>query len=385
MKKLCIDPFSDRFNGTDYINELESMAAKPLLTREEIEDSKSYIAMQDTTQLHTGMCGLTHSAFILLAKIAVSAPQLTDVKLDNNNLGALGIEITRILMSSKSITKFDFSGNNLGEHAITMAADLSSYPLLKELDLWNNNLRDSIDPITRHLSNSSSLIRLNIGNNNLEEESVVAAANLTESMSLEEISMDNNNIGDENGVMVVAHLSQLASLRELSMIRNNLSESVADMGEILSVFPALTYLDLAKNDMGSEAGKAFAKNISQSPTLEKLSIWANGLREGCVEVIKNLQNSKTLQYVDMSDNGHLVFMNDIRKVLNSHTQKASEWEEWSKECLEAMKCLSNVLSVDMVYESPGLISEVFNDIEYLGDDGQLPVNPYNLIKFNLSD
>ncbi len=153
----------------DELNKLALVDPTPQLDDASIQDSIFLRVIKGRSKIELAdfifFPHLTHTGFVMAAKILATSPSLTTLDMSSNGLGEYAIPVIQALATSPSLTTLDMRSNGLGEHAIPVIQALATARSLRILNIQDNNLDKTAIPVAQAVATSLSLHTLYIRDN----------------------------------------------------------------------------------------------------------------------------------------------------------------------------------------------------------------------------
>ncbi|KAJ4956464.1 hypothetical protein NE237_013247 [Protea cynaroides] len=319
---------------------------------------RAFIDEQETEELlrplkeqgnsYTKICLSNRSFGVGAARIAepilVSLKdQLTEVDLSDFIAGrpeAEALEVMNIFSSALEgcvLKSLNLSNNALGEKGVRAFAELlKSQSSLEELYLMNDGISEEAARAVCELIPSTEKLRvLHFHNNMTGDEGAIAISEVVKrSPALEDFRCSSTRVGSEGGVTLAKALGTCTHLKKLDLRDNmfgvdagvSLSKALSGHAGLMEAYlsylnledegataltnafkesaPSLEVLEMAGNDITSEAAPAIAACIKAKQLLTKLNLAENELKdEGAIVIAKALEEDHNqLREVDLSTN-----------------------------------------------------------------------------------
>ncbi|KAG5408703.1 hypothetical protein IGI04_005022 [Brassica rapa subsp. trilocularis] len=115
---------------------------------------------------------------------------------------------------------------------------------------------------------------------------------------LSSLNLSDNALGEKGVRAFGTLLKSLSSLEELYLMNDAVADALKESASPVEV------LEMAGNDITSEAASAIAACVAANQDLNKLNLSENLLRdEGCIQIEKSVEEDHSkLQYIDLSNN-----------------------------------------------------------------------------------
>ncbi|RIB30295.1 hypothetical protein C2G38_2153070 [Gigaspora rosea] len=176
---------------------------------------------------------------------------------------------------------------------------------------------NEINELSKVISKNTTVTSLNLSNIRLGSINVnfitnffkragvkILADALCKNSMLTCLDLSKNNLGSEEGKALAGALCKNSTLTSLNLGNNKLgSEGGKALADALCKNSTLTYLNLYDNNVGSEGGKALAGALCKNSTLTYLNLYNNDFRsEGGKALANALCKNSTLTYLNLYDN-----------------------------------------------------------------------------------
>ncbi|XP_072892381.1 NACHT, LRR and PYD domains-containing protein 14-like isoform X3 [Hemitrygon akajei] len=228
--------------------------------------------------------GLTASCSEDLASALRATPSLTRLEVGNNNLGDSGVKTLSTALKDPNckMQKLCLSKNGLtADCARDLTSIVAANPTLTELDLDQNQLGDSgVEVLSEALRKSNCNVQeLSLNDNSLTASAAEHLASaLGNNPSLTALSLGDNNLGD-SGVKLLSEALKTTdcNIQELRLNNNGLTPSCAeDLASALVTSDTLTGLNLNDNNLGDSGVKVLNKALMHPDCkIEKLGLRQN--------------------------------------------------------------------------------------------------------------
>ncbi|NXU79988.1 RINI inhibitor, partial [Oreotrochilus melanogaster] len=303
-------------------------------------------------------CNLSSSNCKDLSSIINTNPSLTELKLNNNELGDAGIEYLckGLLMPTCSLQKLWLQNCNLTSASCeTLSSILSAQPSLTELHVSDNKLGTAgVQVLCQGMMNPScKLQKLQLEYCELTADIVESLnASLQSKPSLKELSLSNNTLGDRAVKQLCQGLVEASCSLELLHLENCgiTSDSCQDISAVLSTKSSLRDLSVGDNKIG-DSGLALLCQGLLHPNckIQKLWLWDCDLTSAsCKDLSRVISTKETLAEISLIDNNlRDSGMEMLCQALKDPKSKLQEL--WVRECgltTACCKALSSALSVN---------------------------------------
>lgn len=201
-----------------------------------------------------GSCNLDSKSIIPIARALETNSRLTSLRLFNNSIGQIGIEMLASAVEvNRSLLSLDLSNVPMNASAFSkLASALEVNTSLIDIDLSKNGPCKS----SNKTAALKSALRLN--------------------RSLTRINLSQNEFDSKNTLQLIL---------------------------ALGLHPRLTSIDISLNDIGSEGGMSFAVILKSNMTLTSLYLGCCKIEDvGAIAIASALKTNKTLRDVNLSGN-----------------------------------------------------------------------------------
>ncbi|XP_008934215.1 PREDICTED: ribonuclease inhibitor-like, partial [Merops nubicus] len=303
-------------------------------------------------------CNLSSSNCEDLSSIISTNPSLTELKLNNNELGDAGIQhlCKGLLTPNCSLEKLWLQNCNLSSASCeTLCAVLGALPTLTELHIGDNKLGpDGVKVLCQGIRNPNcKLEKLHLEYCELTGDVMEALnATLQSKPTLQELSLSNNALGDAaikqlcQGLMATTCNLKILQLENCGIT----SDSCGEISAVLSNKSSLTDLSVGDNKIG-DAGVALLCQGVMHPNckIQKLWLWDCDLTSAsCKDLSRLMSTKETLNELSLIDNNlsdsGMEMLCEALKDPNCKLQ-----ELWLRECgltTACCKAISSALSVN---------------------------------------
>ncbi|KAM7485570.1 hypothetical protein LguiA_001579 [Lonicera macranthoides] len=235
---------------------------------------------------------------------------LKTLNLSNNALGEKGVRaFSSLLQSQSSLEKLYLMNDGISEEAARAVCELiPSTEKLKVLHFHNNMTGDEgAVAISQVIERSPLLEDFRCSSTRVDNEGGIALAKaLRICAHLKKLDLRDNMFGVEAGVLLAKSLARHANLTEIYLSYLNLEDegAIAIANVLKESAPSLQVLEMAGNEITVEAAPSLAACIVSKPSLTKLVLAENELKDdGAVQISKALEEGHDeLKEVDMSAN-----------------------------------------------------------------------------------
>ncbi|KFV44983.1 Ribonuclease inhibitor [Tyto alba] len=303
-------------------------------------------------------CNLSSSSCEDLSIILSVNPSLTELKLNNNELGDAGFEILckGLLTPSCSLQQLWLQNCNLTSASCEMLRSvLSAQPSLKELNVADNKLGTAgVKVLCQGMMNPNcKLQKLQLEYCELTADIMEALGSALQSNpTLKELSLSNNTLGDTAIKQLCQALVETSCNIELLHLENCgiTSDSCREMSRVLSNKSSLIDLIMGDNKIG-DSGMALLCEGLMHPNckIRKLWLWDCDITSASCEGLSRLISTKeTLTEMSLTDNNlRDSGMEMLCEALKDPRSKLQEL--WIKECgltTACCKAISSALSMN---------------------------------------
>ncbi|XP_042301381.1 ribonuclease inhibitor [Sceloporus undulatus] len=308
-----------------------------------------------------------------------SLRQYKTIRLDDCNLSTSNCkDISTILSTNQDLTELKLNNNELGDSGVEVLSKGLLHPSCKLQKLWlqNCNLTEACcENLRSVLSSKSSLTELHLGDNTLGTSGVKVLCQglLDPNCQLENLHLEYCELSAENVEAISSALRTKSSLKELNLSNNSLGDaavkqlcqsvldtrcnlqtlrlencdvtanSCEDLSTVLSTKPSLTELCIGENKIG-DTGVALLCQAVLNPNckVQKLWLWECGISaSGCKDLSNIIGTKETLKEMslignDLKDEG-MEFLCQGLKNPNTKLQSL-----WMRECGLTRACCKNL-------------------------------------------
>ncbi|NXN08697.1 RINI inhibitor, partial [Indicator maculatus] len=257
-------------------------------------------------------CNLSSSNCKDLSSIIHVNPSLTELKLNNNELGDAGIEYLckGLLMPSCSLQKLWLQNCNLTSASCeTLRSVLSAQPALTELHVGDNKLGTAgVKVLCQGIMNPNcKLQKLQLEYCELTADIVEALnAALQSKPTLKELSLSNNTLGDAAVKQLCQGLVEASCNLELLHLENCgiTSESCREISAVLCSKAALVDLSVGDNKIGDSGLALLCQGLLHpSCRIQKLWLWDCDLTSAsCKDLSRLISTKESLAEISLIDN-----------------------------------------------------------------------------------
>ncbi|XP_054683752.1 ribonuclease inhibitor isoform X3 [Grus americana] len=315
-------------------------------------------AMKSCKSIRLDDCNLSSSNCEDLSSIINTNPSLTELKLNNNELGDAGIEYLckGLLTPSCSLQKLWLQNCNLTSASCeTLRSVLSAQPSLTELHVGDNKLGTAgVKVLCQGMMNPNcKLQKLQLEYCELTADIVEALnAALQSKPTLKELSLSNNTLGDTAVKQLCRGLVEASCNLELLHLENCgiTSDSCREISAVLSNKSSLIDLSVGDNKIG-DSGLALLCQGLMHPNckIQKLWLWDCDLTSAsCKDLSRLISTKETLTEISLIDNNlRDLGMEMLCQALKDPRSKLQEL--WIRECgltTACCKALSSAVSVN---------------------------------------
>jgi Ran GTPase-activating protein (RanGAP) involved in mRNA processing and transport len=233
---------------------------------------------------------ITEEQVLSLAEALKSNTSLTELNLENNQIGASGgASIAEALKSNTSLTTLNLSWNQIGASGgASIAEALKSNTSLTELNLENNQIEDSGGAaIGEALRSNTSLTSLYLLDNKIGASAGASIADaLKSNTSLTSLDLSWNQIGASGGASIAEALKSNTSLTTLDLQSNQIGASGGtSIAEALKSNTSLITLDLQSNQIGASGGASITEALKSNTSLITLNFSWNEIGDSAGKAI----------------------------------------------------------------------------------------------------
>lgn len=320
-------------------------------------------------------CSLSSSSCADIASVLSTNQALTELNLNNNEVGDSGVELLcKGLMSSNcNLQKLWLRNCNLTKACCeSLSSVLRSKPSLIDLHLGDNKLGTSgvktlcqglLDPNCKLQSLQLEYCEFTAANAEL-----LSSALRTKS-SLKELNLSNNKLKDAAvKKLCQALLEANCKLQSLQMENCGITAAgCGDLSTLLSAMPTLTELCIGENKIG-DAGVAVLCQGLLNPNckIEKLWLWECGISPaGCKDLSNAISSKETLKELslmgnDFKDQGMELLCQGLKD------PKTKLQSVWLRECGLTAACCKTLGSI---FSTNSLLKELHIGCNPLQDEG----------------
>ncbi|XP_054828523.1 ribonuclease inhibitor isoform X2 [Eublepharis macularius] len=299
-------------------------------------------------------CSLLSSHCEDLSSVLSANQNLTELKLNNNELGDSGLEkLCKGLMNpSCKLQKLWLQNCNLTKACCeNLRSVLSTKPSLAELHLGDNRLGTSgVNVLCQGLLDPNcQLQKLQLEYCELSARNTEAlSAALRTKTSLNELNLSNNKLGDAAVKQLCEGvLDANCNLQSLQLENCRITaSSCGDLGTVLSTKPSLKELCIGENKIGDAGAAHLCKGLlNPNCKLEKLWLWECDLSAACCKelahVIATKETLKEMSLIgnNLKDEGMEYLCQGLKD------PKAALQSLWLRECGLTAACCKSVGSV----------------------------------------
>ncbi|NXM39955.1 RINI inhibitor, partial [Gymnorhina tibicen] len=298
-------------------------------------------------------CNLSSSNCEDLSSIINTNPSLTELKLNNNELGDAGVEYLckGLLTPSCSLQKLWLQNCNLTSASCeTLRSVLSAQPSLTELHVGDNKLGTAgVKVLCQGMMNPScKLQKLQLEYCELTADIVEALnAALQSKPTLKELSLSNNTLGDTAVKQLCRGLVEASCNLELLHLENCgiTSDSCVDISAVLRNKSSLMDLSVGDNKIGDAGLALLCQGLMHSSCkIQKLWLWDCDLTSAsCKDLSRLISTKETLTEISLIDNNlRDSGMEMLCQALKDPKSKLQEL--WVRECGLTTACCKAVSS-----------------------------------------
>ena len=257
-----------------------------------------------------------------------NVPNLHSFYYDGNYLPTNEMQnFVKNILNSKSLTYLFLQNNQINDDSMELISFLiSKNCYIHTLNLgYNKFTSKGIQSLYNGLkSKDTRIIELSLSNNNLNEDSLKFLSEaLKNHMTVSCLNLSYNNFSrGECGNLVSEIISTCPRLKHLNLTACHLGLKMKDVLKILEDNKTISYLDLSVNDIGNntEIFKALASMIGNNMYIKYLYLDTNYITDKDFEIIihEGITKSKNLCYLSLKSNK--ITLNSI-KVLSDSIKK----------------------------------------------------------------
>ena len=162
--------------------------------------------------------------------------------------------LSKALASRTCLTELDLENNDIGAHAAAIFTALGNHTKLRSLNLANTNVSPKdLLVLNEVLEKQSSLTSINFANNGHILSKIPGLLNALKSHKLRELNLENCGIAENEVVALSDLLKSQSSLCSINLNDNNIGENAEQLNEALASHTSLTEIRLARNSIRSSA------------------------------------------------------------------------------------------------------------------------------------
>lgn len=209
-------------------------------------------------------------------------------------------------MSSVNVMTFFVGATQTGSAGYAIGQMLAKNSTLDFLGLKNNKLNDTdCIALAEGLGENSMLHSLDLSNNELGAGSAHALATILMRSELRELDLGWNKLQNTGAVLMIKEGLSVTTVKKLVLAWNGLGDDTAEqLGKVLAGSSPLEEINLGHNNIGTKGAEWLSKGIRGCMALAVFIINNNPLRdEGCVALLRAIQENSTLYSVDMRETG----------------------------------------------------------------------------------
>uniref|UniRef100_A0A8D0GKP0 Ribonuclease/angiogenin inhibitor 1 n=1 Tax=Sphenodon punctatus TaxID=8508 RepID=A0A8D0GKP0_SPHPU len=299
-------------------------------------------------------CSLSTSSCEDLSSVLSTNQSLTELKLNNNELGDSGVELLckGLLNPSCNLQKLWLQNCSLTEACCkSLRSVLGTKQSLKELHLGDNKLGTSgVKLLCQGLMDPNcKLQKLQLEYCELTPDNLeILSSALRAKSTLKEINLSNNDLGDASIKLLCQGLMDPnCKLQSLQLESCGITQAACgDLSTVLGTKPSLTELCIGENKIG-DAGVALLCQGLLNPNckIEKLWLWECGLSaNSCKDLVGVISTKETLRELslvgnDLGDAGMEFLCQGLKD------PKATVQELWLRDCGFTAACCKSISSV----------------------------------------
>ena len=174
---------------------------------------------------------------------------------------------------NSTITEVNLDDNNIGDTGATALAEaLKGNSTFKYLYLGKNNIGDrGAIALAEALKVNSTITNVNLYDNNIGATGARALAEaLNVNSTITAISLNDNNIGDTGARALAEALNVNSTITDVSLGNNNIGDIGATaLAESLKVNLTIIYIELNNNNIGNEGAIALARALREAHQLQR--------------------------------------------------------------------------------------------------------------------
>ena len=199
---------------------------------------------------------------------------------------------------STSLVHIDLGGNGIGR----LGKVFSQCSSLTSLDLSSNNICtadiEETEDLQQVFKQCTKLVTLKLFSNEIDDKEFINLSKvLSHCTSLKELNISGNHITNYTSLPLCTQLNYL----NISLNNFNYNE-IANIGEVLSPYKALTKLDLSNIKLSDNGLISFSKTLPEYRLLKKLDLSKNGISSiGIISLISVLSQCK-LKKINLAKN-----------------------------------------------------------------------------------
>ncbi|XP_023539238.1 RAN GTPase-activating protein 2-like [Cucurbita pepo subsp. pepo] len=258
------------------------------------------------------IAGRTESEALEVMKLfsdALGGSVLRSLNLSNNALGEKGVRAFGSLLKSQTcLEELYLMNDGISKEAAQAVSELiPSTDKLRVLQFHNNMTGDEGALAIAEIVKCSPLLEdFRCSSSRIDSEGGVALCIALETCTnLKKLDLRDNMLGVEGGFALSKSLAYHVDLKELYLSYLNLEDegAIAIANALKDTAPALEVLEMAGNDITTEAASVLAACIAKKSHLTSLNLAENELKdEGTILISKALEGHIKIKEVDMSTN-----------------------------------------------------------------------------------
>jgi Ran GTPase-activating protein (RanGAP) involved in mRNA processing and transport len=232
------------------------------------------------------------------------------LKFQSLRLGVNSIIALSTSIQGRSIEKLNLADNCISDFGMHAIKTIINNMNIEYLNLASNMISgDGLECILEDLIKNTHLKYLDIGvvegsirKNSLGIQGAICiSALLIRNKTLEALCLDDNDLGGDGGECLGIALAQNDKIKTLKVSENDLKSEGAI--PIIKSAVNLEHLDISKNFLKSDVGKALSKLLKSTKTLKRLHLEYNELMvQGTKWIAKGLKDNKTLELLNIKGN-----------------------------------------------------------------------------------
>ena len=261
------------------------------------------------------------SAILILQALQGNC-KLTRLSLDNNNITRqVGADLANVIKGNCNLKQLGLGGNELGPSAISILQALQHNSKLTILSLGNNKMTEQVaEDLESVIKNNPYLESLKLENNRLGPSAIVILQALQHNSKLTILDLGNNKMTEQVAEDLANVISNNSQLEQLGLQSNELGPSAAIILQALQHNSKLTLLDLGNNKMTEQVAVDLANVINNNPQLEQLDLQNNELGPSAAIILQALRYNSKLTYLNLGSNNMTgIVAADLAEVIKNNT------------------------------------------------------------------